>query len=118
MSCYGLQIGWLWPGQMEFDSCHWQDVFSFTVSRMTLESKNLLCNGYQGPFLWSQNGQCINVATYCHLMLRPQRHGALLQKPPVHLCDIVLGPADFITLNDFTTLIILHRDRVENMTAF
>jgi len=34
-------------------------------------------------------------------------HGALLQKPPVHLCDIVLGPAVCLTLNDFTTLIIL-----------
>jgi hypothetical protein len=34
-------------------------------------------------------------------------HGALLQKLPVHLCDIVLGPAVCLTLNDFTRLIIL-----------
>jgi hypothetical protein len=34
-------------------------------------------------------------------------HGALLQKPTVHLCDIVLGSAVWLTLNDFTTLIIL-----------
>jgi hypothetical protein len=92
--------------------------FSFTISRMTLESKNLLCSGYQGPFVWRQSGQGINVATYCHLTLRPQMHGALLQKPPVHLCDIVLGPADCLTLNDFTTLIILHRYREENMMPY
>jgi len=85
---------------------------------MTLESKNLLYNGYQGPFLWRQSGQGINVATYCHLMLKPQMHGTLLQNPPVHLCYIVLGPADCLTLNDLTTLIILHRYREENMTAF
>jgi hypothetical protein len=27
MSCYGLQSGWQWTGQMEFDSCRWQDFF-------------------------------------------------------------------------------------------
>jgi hypothetical protein len=34
-------------------------------------------------------------------------HGALLQKPPVHHYDMVLGPADCLTLHDFTALITL-----------
>ena len=34
------------------------------------------------------------------------------------LSYLVLGPADSLTLNNFTTLIILHRYREENMTAF
>lgn len=45
-------------------------------------------------------------------------HVALLPELHIHFYCMVLGHADCVTLNNFTTVIILHSYREENITAF